>query len=162
MVIEFSDKLVNAVRKHAKKRHDSRDISFRNARRFHQSGDQYEPHTVGLFGEVAYAKLKGLKVNTLIYPVRDGGEDFKNIEVKTITYYGPGEPELKIPLKEYAKRKPPMLYVLCRVDLKKPNRVEVLGEITRENFDKKKVQKKYGEGHHPVNYIVPLSQMILL
>jgi hypothetical protein len=117
---------------------------------------------VGLFGEVAYAKLKGLKVNTLIYPVRDGGEDFKNIEVKTLTYFGPGQPELKIPLKEYNKRKPPLLYVLCRVDMKKPNRVEVLGEITRKDFDKKKVQKKYGDGHHPINYIVPLSQMILI
>ena len=162
MVIEFSDKLVNAVQQHAKKRHDSKDISFRNARRFHQSGDQYEPHTVGLFGEVAYAKLKGLKVNTLIYPVRDGGEDFKNIEVKTITYGGPGEPELKIPLKEYEERKPPMLYVLCRVNMKKLNQVEVLGEITRQDFDKNKVQKRYGQGHHPVNYIVPLSKMVLV
>jgi hypothetical protein len=161
MVIELSDKLVSAVKLHAKKRHDSKDKSFRNARRFH-SGDEYEPHTVGLFGEVAYAKLKGLKVNTVIYPVRDGGEDFKNIEVKTLTYFGPGQPELKIPLKEYNKRKPPLLYVLCRVDMKKPNRVEVLGEITRKDFDKKKVQKKYGDGHHPINYIVPLSQMILI
>ena len=162
MIIEFSDKLVNAVKLHAKKRHEAKDISFRNARRLGSLENEYYAHTVGLFGEVAYAKLKGLKVNTLIYPVRDGGEDFKNIEVKTITYGGPGEPELKIPLKEYEERKPPMLYVLCRVNMKKLNQVEVLGEITRQDFDKNKVQKRYGQGHHPVNYIVPLSKMVLV
>ena len=118
---------------------------------------QYMPHFLGLVGEYAWSKYSGEPVDEEIYSVRDGGEDFKGIEVKTITYTGKGEPELKITQKEYEARKKPKKYVLVRFDIKNQE-VEILGTITRYMFDKKKKKKKYGR-YLPNNYVVPVSEM---
>ena len=70
---------------------------------------------------------------------------------------GRGEPELKITVKEYDRRTPPELYVLTRFDSSTAT-IDVLGKITRENFDQVKVKKRYS-ARLPQNYIVPLSKM---
>ena len=114
-------------------------------------------HFLGLVGEYAWSKHTGEELDTKIYSVRDSGQDFKGIEVKTITYMGPGEAELKITQKEYEERKPPKKYVLCRFDTKNVE-IEILGTITRYMFDKKKTSKKYGR-FYPNNYVVKLSDM---
>lgn len=154
----------------AKKRHDAKSNSFRNANieRFHNEAKQkisdeiaidkqYMPHYIGIVGEFAWAEANNLHVDEEIYKVRDSGQDFNGVEVKTITYMGSGEPELKITEKEYEARTPPQLYVLVRFDASN-NEAEILGTITRESFDEVKKKKRYGIGK-PYNFIVPLSKM---
>lgn len=153
----------------AKQRHDAKHSSFRNASRIMSDekneafedlfkiDKQYMPHFLGLVGEYAWSKYSGEPLDETIYAVRDGGEDFKGVEVKTITYMGAGEPELKITQKEYEARKKPNKYVLVRFDLKSKV-VEILGTITRYMFDKEKVSKKYGR-FLPNNFVVPVSKM---
>ena len=110
-----------------------------------------------MIGELGYSLATGEDVDEEIYAVRDSGQDFEGIEVKTITYMGAGEPELKIPVKEYEQRTPPARYVLTRFN-SGSNEVEVLGQISRSRFDEVKKKKKYGM-NKPLNYIVPLSHM---
>tara|TARA_R110002020_G_scaffold103752_3_gene243101 strand:- start:13851 stop:14384 length:534 start_codon:yes stop_codon:yes gene_type:complete len=154
----------------AKQRHDAKHASFRNkdvARFMNEKKEelsdefrvdkQYMAHFLGVIGELGYALATDQKVDEEIYSVRDSGQDFDGVEVKTITYMGAGEPELKITMKEYEQRTPPKLYVLVRFNLKN-HEVEVLGEITRESFDMTKKKKRYGASL-PMNYIVPLSKM---
>ena len=151
-------------------RHDAKHVSFRNkdTKKFINESKakltekmkvdfQYMAHFLGVIGELGYSLATGEAVDEEIYAVRDGGEDFKGVEVKTITYMGKGEPELKIPVREYEERKAPKRYALVRYDLNR-SEVDVLGTITRKSFDKFKKKKKYGAGK-PLNYIVPLSVM---
>ena len=154
----------------AMRRHDAKHASFRNkdTDRFMNDNKgvmsekfkvdkQYMAHFLGVIGELGYSLATGEEIDENIYSVRDDGEDFNGVEVKTITYMGSGEPELKITVKEYEQRKPPELYVLTRFNLKN-NEVEVLGKITRSDFDNKKKKRRYG-ARLPMNYIVPLSKM---
>tara|TARA_R110000824_G_scaffold103358_4_gene245524 strand:- start:2089 stop:2610 length:522 start_codon:yes stop_codon:yes gene_type:complete len=154
----------------AMRRHDAKHSSFRNntTEKFRNENKskmsdkfkvdfQYMAHFLGVIGELGYSLVTGEDVDEEIYAVRDGGQDFDGVEVKTITYMGAGEPELKIPVGEYERRIPPNSYVLVRFDLNR-NEVDVLGQITRSNFDEKKKKKQYGR-NKPLNYIVPLSSM---
>lgn len=170
MNIKLSDKQCKYALKLAMNRHNAKDISFRNTNidNFHNQAKedlsaqfkvdyQYMPHFIGVVGELAWSLFTGEKIDENIYPVRDNGYDFKNVEVKTITYNGPGEPELKIPVAEYEKRTPPACYVLTKLDFNKME-VSILGTITRENFDSLKKRKRYGD-YKPYNYVVPLCVM---
>lgn len=146
------------------KRHEAKAISFRNSRiliKDKNTGipNEYMPHYIGAIGEIAWSIATGENIDTNIYPVRDNGEDFNGVEIKTITYKGLGEPELKITKKEFSERKPPNIYVLTRIDVTSDNvEVEILGKIEKKEFDKLKVEKQYGK-NKPINYIVPLSLM---
>jgi hypothetical protein len=170
MKFKLTKKQLNYALGLAMQRHDAKHTSFRNkdTDRFMNKSKgslsdkfsvdrQYMAHFLGVIGELGYSLVTGESVDENIYSVRDDGQDFEGVEVKTITYMGNGEPELKITVKEYDQRKPPKLYVLTRFDLKN-NEIEVLGKITRMNFEKKKVRKRYG-ARLPQNYIVPLSKM---
>jgi DNA-directed DNA polymerase III PolC len=142
----------------AQKRHNAKDKSFRNTGiLIPDPASVYAPHTIGLVGEFAWGKHTNQTIDEKIYDVRDDGQDFHNTEVKTITYFGAGEPELKIKQQEFAS-KTPALYVLTRVDKNDLTKVDLLGTISREQFDKKKESKQYGP-HNPLNYIVKLSDM---
>lgn len=168
MKINLTKKQIEYCYNLAKKRHDAKHISFRNSSQIipeHKGtafeGElnfekQYMPHFLGLVGELAWALYSGEKVDENIYKVRDNGEDFDGIEVRTITYKGDGEPELKVKVVEY-ESKNPKIYVLAQFDISEKS-VTILGRITRENFDQVKVKKKYGR-YLPMNYIVPLSKM---
>ena len=152
----------------ARARHDAKHKSFRNASQimpehkrveFRDTFDiekEYMPHFLGLVGEYAWSQHSGEPLDETIYAVRDPGEDFKGVEVKTVTYFGAGEPELKIKVEEY-EEKTPETYVLARFSMKS-REVEVLGTITRHDFEKCKVKKKYGR-NLPTNFIVPVSKM---
>jgi hypothetical protein len=153
----------------AHKRHDAKDPSFRHKRCLIKNAKSTAvPHEIGILGEVAYGKYVGLEIDREIYDVRDGGSDFKDVEVKTVTYFGPGEPELKIPEKDWlGKHKDIKKFVLVRLDkslveaswkCKIGLRVELLGEIARTQFDKFKKTKTYGLGK-PLNYVVRASQL---
>ena len=170
MKFKLNKKQLNYALELAMKRHDAKDESFRNkdTELFRndsksQMSDkfkvdfQYMAHFLGVIGELGYSLVTGEDVDEEIYAVRDGGQDFEGVEVKTITYMGAGEPELKIPVMEYERRTPPNSYVLVRFDLNR-NEVDVLGQITRSYFDEKKKKKQYGR-NKPLNYIVPLSSM---
>ena len=168
MKVEVTDEELAYLYELAKARHDAKHKSFRNANQImpkhkgeqfqalHNIDKQYLPHFLGLVGEFAWAKHTDSEIDTNIYAVRDPGEDFPGIEVRTITYCGPGEPELKVKCAEY-EAKTPKKYVLARFNLK-TRELELLGFITRKTFDKHKVKKKYGR-FLPNNYIVPLSKM---
>jgi len=151
-------------------RHDAKHASFRNkdTKKFINKSKtklseemkvdfQYMAHFLGVIGELGYSLATGEPVDEEIYAVRDSGQDFDGVEVKTITYMGAGEPELKIPVVEYETRTPPKKYALVRYDRGRKE-VDVLGTISRHSFDKNKKKKKYGAGK-PMNYIVPLSAM---
>ena len=156
--ILISQKELKSIYSLAKKRHDSKDMSFRNTGILIKDPKSvYSPHSIGLLGEHAWGKHIGESVDRKIYKVRDDGEDFAGTEVKTITYFGKGEPELKIKKEEFHSKKP-SLYVLARVDKKKLNTVELLGTISREDFESKKKEKQY-RSDNPINYVVPLSDM---
>ena len=170
MKFKLDKKQLNYALGLAMKRHDAKHSSFRNkdTTRFMNDSKgqmsekcsvdkQYMAHFLGVIGELGYSLATGETIDENIYSVRDDGQDFEGVEVKTITYMGSGEPELKITVKEYEQRKPPKLYVLTRFNLKN-NEGEVLGMITRPQFDKVKIKKKYG-ARLPMNYIIPLSKM---
>lgn len=164
MLINLTKQEVTFAKKLAQKRHDAKHISIRNkgvlmANNLANGGSQYDFHTIGLIGELAYSKFSGESIDENIYSRNPDpkGQDFENLEIKTITYFGSGEPELKITQKEYATKNP-KLYVLARVNKSNLDSVELLGRITRTKFDKVKVAKKYGR-FHPSNWIVPLSKM---
>jgi hypothetical protein len=157
MIIFLTKKEVSFAKKLAKKRHNAKNSFIRNRGILMKEGSIYDPHTIGLIGEMAYAKFTGEKIDEEIYAVRDKGQDFHKIEIKTITYFGEGEPELKIKQKEF-ETKNPETYILARVDKNKLSSVELLGEISREEFDKNKKAKRYGK-FNPDNWVVPLSKM---
>ena len=150
------------------KRHEAKALSFRNKSLFNNVSipnestgipNEYMPHYIGVLGEIAWSIATGENIDTNIYPVRDNGEDFNGVEIKTITYKGLGEPELKITKKEFFERKSPRIYVLTRIDITSNNaEVEILGKIEKREFDRLKVEKQYGK-NKPINYIVPLSLM---
>lgn len=157
MIINLTKQEVSFIKRLAKKRHNAKNTFIRNRGILMKEGSVYDPHTIGLIGEMAYAKFTGEKIDETIYAVRDKGQDFYKVEVKTITYFGEGEPELKIKQKEF-ETKSPETYILARVDKKKLSSVELLGKISREEFDKTKVAKRYGR-YNPDNWVVPLSKM---
>jgi len=49
----------------------------------------HSTHLIGLAGEFALAKLTGRKPDTSLRIQGDGGSDFKNLDVKTATYWPP-------------------------------------------------------------------------
>lgn len=166
MLIKLDKNDIVYAIKLGKKRHLAKNISFRNSGSIKiNSGflleaidKQFYPHIIGVLGELAYSKYCGEQIDSNIYSIRDSGEDFNGIEIKTITYFGSGEPELKIPKTEYKVRNKINLYVLSRIDSSKLYDVELLGKITKENFDKLKVSKQYNK-NYPENWVVPLSKM---
>lgn len=159
MKIKFTDEQIDYAIRLAKKRHEAKSRSFRNSSIYTKQEDmrvsrEYLPHFVGLIGEMAWALYSGEKVDEEIYKVRDKGEDFSGTEVKTITYFGEGEPELKIKQSEYSE-KTPDTYVLVRYN-DGDKEAEILGKISREKFDELKVAKRYGR-FNPNNFVVPAS-----
>ena len=163
MKIKFNNEQLQKAVEIAIARHEAKNVSFRNKSIYfpekkNEFGipNEYAPHLLGILGEMAWATVKGVPIDENIYKVRDKGEDFRGVEIKTVTYFGKGEPELKIKVQEFNKKKP-QIYVLMRVD---PNtlEVELLGKITRKKFDEIKKKKKYG-AKLPENFVVPLSQM---
>jgi hypothetical protein len=171
MRISLTDEQVDYCLELGMARHDAKDKSFRNRdvgkfqnQSKHTLADyvkvdpQYMAHFIGVLGEMAWSIHTGEALDEEIYAVRDNGEDFEGTEVKTLTYFGRGEPELKIPESEYKERQSVQRYVLARVDPKSPNDVELLGKIDREIFDVLKEKKQYGVSK-PKNFIVPQSSM---
>ena len=158
ITINLTDDELSDIKSLAADRHDAKPVSFRNTGiLIDNPSTVYAPHTVGLIGEYAWGKHTGQKIDSSIYDVRDDGEDFAGTEVKTITYTGSGEPELKIKKSEFLS-KTPQLYVLARVNQDNLHQVHLLATISRKNFDSLKKEKQYGE-NKPLNYIVPLSLM---
>lgn len=172
-VIKINEKDVSKLLDLAKRRHDAKPNSIRNSgiliKRSEDPLENYLPHFIGIIGEYAWGSLTNKPIDEIIYRIRDS-EDFNGEEVKTITYFGAGEPELKIKIREF-KEKTPKKYILARINKdnvletlktgKDSIEVELLGQISREDFDSKKKIKKYG-ANNPYNYIVGLSEMTSL
>jgi hypothetical protein len=171
-IITISKKEINYVLSLAKKRHDAKPNSIKNTgilidRNINNPIENYLPHFIGIVGEYAWGKHTNRSVDEDIYEIRDS-EDFDGEEIKTITYYGGGEPELKIKVTEFDSKKPKK-YILARTNKEKILKaltvntensidIELLGVISRNDFDKNKVKKRYGF-NNPLNYIVGLSKM---
>jgi len=163
MKIKFNSKQLEKAVETAIARHEAKNISFRNRSIYfpekkNEFGipNEYAPHLIGVLGEMAWATVKGLPIDENIYSVRDKGYDFKGVEIKTVTYFGAGEPELKIKVQEFNK-KHPSVYVLMRVD-PITLEVELIGKITREKFNKIKQRKQYGP-KLPENFVVSASEL---
>ena len=173
MLIKLTEAELRDCIELSQQRHDAKHTSFRNrdTKEFANEAKaslashekisvptEYMAHFIGLLGEMAYAKHTNQEIDRAIYAVRDGGEDFPSLEVKTITYRGKGEPELKIPVGEFAARDTVETYVLARANIDDPHQVELLGYISRSNFEKAARVKKYGR-YKPTNMVVGASQM---
>lgn len=171
MIINLSPEQLRKCKNLAVARHDAKAATFRNrtTKIFRNKAKddlaiatgldvQYMAHFIGVLGEMAWAIHSGQELDTQIYAVRDNGEDFPGVEIKAITYSGLGEPELKIPQKEYDTRTDVQLYVLVRINTTEPEEVEILGSIDRDVFEALSEQKQYGP-NKPINYVVPLSMM---
>lgn len=106
---------------------------------------------IGTAGELAYSKMKGLKVNMNIISKGDGGVDFLDgAQVKTVTYNGPGKKEIKVSFL-YSKNIPKKLVLAHYDSTNKNNFVTLIGEISYDNFLIKK-RKKFYNGR--VAYVV--------
>jgi len=172
ITITIKNKEINYIISLAKKRHDAKPSNIKNSgilidRDLNNPLENYLPHFIGLVGEYAWAKHTNKNIDENVYEIRDD-EDFNGEEVKTITYYGTGEPELKVKVQEYNNKKP-IKYILARTNkdniLKALNsnsqktlEIELLGEICRSDFENRKTKKRYGQ-YNPDNYVVPLSKM---
>ncbi len=128
------------------------DIRF-NDSGYHDETDRAYPHIVGMASEIAYSRVTGKPFDRTIKKAGDSYDFPGNIEVKPSMFMGK-DVELKIKIREYSKKNP-VKYVLCRAskDLKT---VEILGEITREQFDKVKRKKNYG---HQDNWVCGIDDL---
>ena len=163
MKVLLNDGQIEFAREMAMRRHEAKHISFRNKSRLvakekpktlveeYIYDRTHKAHFLGLLGELAYATAVGEKIDTNIYSVRDTGADVNGAEVKTSTFLGEGV-ELKIPQTEFDIKNPEK-YILARLDENRFNEVELVGEISREDFAKYKTIKQYGP-NNPINYIV--------
>jgi hypothetical protein len=165
MKVILTDCQVEFARELAKKRHEAKNISFKNSGILTNTrkttlveeyiySREHKPHFLGLLGEIAYASITGQKIDTKIYSVRDSGFDVGNVEIKTSTWMGSGV-ELKIKKQEF-EQKHPDKYVLARIDENKFFIVELVGQISRRNFDRFKSIKQY-KPNNPINYVVGVN-----
>ena len=168
MKVLLNDRQIEMAREFAQRRHEAKHISFRNKSRLvakekpktlveeYIYDRTHKAHFLGLLGEMAYATAVGEKIDTNIYSVRDTGADVNGAEVKTSTFSGDGV-ELKIPQTEF-DIKSPKKYILARLNENRFNEVELVGEISREDFAKHKTIKQYGP-NNPINYIVGVQHL---
>jgi len=128
------------------------DVRFSDSG-YHDDTDRAYPHMVGMAAEIAYSRVTGRPFDRTIKESGDGYDFPGGVEVKCSMFMGK-DVELKVKVREYARKKPNK-YVLCRVskDLKT---VEILGEITRGQFDKIKRKKNYG---HQDNWVCGISDL---
>lgn len=167
MRIVLKNEQIKYAKELAKKRHEAKNIKFKNTGILtntskstlvekYISDRSHKPHFLGLLGEMAYAIASKGSIDTNIYSVRDTGFDVGDAEVKTSTWMGKNI-ELKIKKSEF-ESKQPSKYILARIDENKFNVVELIGEISREDFDRHKVVKQY-RPDNPVNYIVGVQYL---
>jgi len=172
----FSISEVEEMLQLGRNRHDAKRINIRNAGLLNKVKDdsdpkQYTAHFTGLVGEYIWAWHSKQEVDKRVFSHADK-EDFKNEEVKTVTYVSKNsksEPELKIPIKEFAKKNHIKNYILTWTDSRTIERIlitgkpepisaKILGKISREDFESKCIQFQYRPGY-PMNYIVKASQL---
>lgn len=106
----------------------------------------FKHNHLGMLGEIGWGKFTNQKPNLVVYErgIGDDGTDFKDTQVKTVGYNGPGEKELKVgKLSPLVKK-----LVLMYANTNKPNEVYVVGEISRENFLSKAQTGKYERASH--------------
>tara|TARA_R110000824_G_scaffold16999_2_gene69599 strand:- start:151 stop:684 length:534 start_codon:yes stop_codon:yes gene_type:complete len=166
-LINFTDKEVAWAIDMGQQRHGAKHNSFREKSRMGSISKVFGgSHILGVLGELAYEKYTGIEMDRNIYSVRDRGYDFKTsknsdknfkIDIKTITYNGEGEKELKIKVSEYAKNIPDE-YVLIYIDKDNLKEATILGCISRSNFEKNKKEKQYRRDY-PSNYYVGESSL---
>lgn len=120
---------------------------------YREKDDPAYPHIIGATGEIAYARVIGGEIDMRIMSKGDQYDFPGGIEVKTSTWEG-DDIELKAQVRLYEK-KVPNKYVLVRV-YKDLTTAEILGEITRKQFDRVKTKKNYG---HEDNWIVGLKDL---
>ena len=111
----------------------------------------HKPHYIGVAGEFAYSVITCQDIDEKIYDIRDTGFDVGRAEIKTSTWGGE-DIELKIKKTEY-ELKHPDKYVLMYLNENSFETIYCIGEISREDFDKYKVEKQYGP-KNPINYVV--------
>lgn len=161
-LINFTDKEIDWAIDMGQQRHGAKHTSFREKTRMGNVSKVFGgSHILGVLGELAYEKHTGIQMDRNIYSVRDQGYDFKTsknsgnnfkIDIKTITYNGEGEKELKVKVSEYTKKIPDE-YVLIYIDKDNLKEATILGCISRSDFEKNKKEKQY-RSDYPSTYYV--------
>lgn len=173
---EFSKEQVQEMLALACQRHDAKHISIRNTGALNKAEHnldpkQYKAHFTGIVGEYLWAQITNQEIDKRIFSHGDK-EDFKDEEVKTVTYVPKNdkeEPELKVPISEFDKKNHIKKYILAWTDSSviekilvsgkvEPIKAKILGSISREDFQKKCVKHRYRPGY-PLNYIVKASDL---
>lgn len=139
MIYKLSQEQRELAEKLGMARNNAKDESFRDVDRFKIKRESGYSHILGISAEIAYADLTDQKINDEIYALGDD-IDFDGVEIKASTWPHK-DIELKIPFKEYNKKKP-LVYILARID-KDYKTVEFIGSISRKKFDKIKYAKKH-------------------
>ncbi len=152
----LSQEDIDKAEKIGKARCEAKPLSFRfNDSNYHSNNsDRSFPHIIGALAEIAYSKAVNKPMDEEIY---DHGDktDFNGIEIKATTWDGI-DPELIIKQKEYNK-KSPLAYVLIRIDKDyKTGKIEFIGSISRERFDKLKYERTH---KYSPNYCVKGSEL---
>lgn len=96
-------------------------------------------YVLGTLGEMGYGKHIKAKVNLEVYArgVGDKGADFKNVQVKTSTWTKDNK-ELKIKPNDSCLKNPNVTkLVLMHTTLDNPNKVYLVGTVSKANFIKK-------------------------
>ena len=144
-LINFTDKEVAWAIDMGQQRHGAKHNSFREKSRMGSISKVFGgSHILGVLGELDFKTSK------------NSDKNFK-IDIKTITYNGEGEKELKIKVSEYAKNIPDE-YVLIYIDKDNLKEATILGCISRSNFEKNKKEKQYRRDY-PSNYYVGESSL---
>jgi hypothetical protein len=133
--VDLTDEVVKKAFQLGKARCDEKELDIRQRQSgYHNNPLREYPHQIGVIGEYAFAQFSGRKVDETLLALGDKGDFGEEIEIKTSTH---NNPMLLIKQEEY-NRKSPKRYVLVRVDEQNLNRVELVGQISREDFQKNK------------------------
>lgn len=137
--IELTQGMIDIAWDLARARCGAKDPETRRKDTWNQKDRAY-PHFLGLTGEIAVATFYGLSVDRSIHAHGDMA-DFGDVEVKTSTWMMP-DIELKVKINEFY-RKCPEFYILSRIDPSSKAYVDLMGFISRREFDRRKREKRY-------------------
>ena len=113
---------------------------------------QFKHNHLGMLGEIGWGKFTKQKPNLVIYErgIGDDGTDFKDTQVKTVGYNGPGEKEIKVTIGKLSPLVKKLVLMYANINI--PNEVYVVGERSRESFLSKAQTGKYERTIHLGEY----------
>jgi hypothetical protein len=119
-----------------------------------------EMFSLGIKGEMVYGKIFGLKVNFSIYEGKkgDGGTDFQDINVKTVSSQFNKQPWLKVDSFQHKRYKGKIKKYALVTHIEK-NKFEYLGSIDYNKFEQIKKSITFNKQSNNVVYYVSADNL---